>query len=72
MNLKSRALSVLEHSFTDQICLEYAQVLKLRILDDAQSKELIARDFLSQNPNSVFSPGFRSIFSRISSPRPNF
>ncbi len=72
MNLKDRALTILNHSFTDQICQEYSQVLKVRILDDSQSKELIARDFLSQNPNSVFSPGFRSIFSRISSPRPNF
>lgn len=66
-----RAKAILEHEFTDSVASEYAALLKLALAANKAEEQLLAREFLKNKPNSIFSPGFRQIISRLSSNRPN-
>ena len=67
---REEGLRILNHDFTDPISSEYAGVLRLNYTQDSDIKSQVAREFLSQNPTSVFSPGFRAILSRGQFNRP--
>jgi len=67
---REEGLRILNHDFTDPISSEYAGVLRLNYTQDSDIKTQVAREFLSQNPTSVFSPGFRAILSRGQFNRP--
>ncbi len=66
-----RAKAILEHDFTDTIASEYASLLKLALVENKAEEQFLAREFLKNKPNSIFSPGFRQIISRLSNNRPN-
>ncbi len=67
---REEAIAILNHEFTDPISAEYAGVLRLNYTQDIEAKSRVAREFLSENPTSVFSPGFRAILSRGQFDRP--
>lgn len=66
-----KALQILDYEFKDDIAREYAALLRLKLSRDSDYEQRLAREFLSKNPNSIFSPGFRQVLSRLSSARPN-
>lgn len=68
---KTEALKILDYPWTDEIAIEYAALIKLKLINDSEYEQRYAREFLKQNPNSVFSPNFRQVISRISSGKPN-
>ncbi len=67
----AEALRILDYEWTDDIAAEYATLIKLRLLNDGEREQRLAREFLKQNPNSIFSPNFRQVISRISTNKPN-
>jgi len=65
------AALLLTHDFVDELGAEYAQVLRLALLNDRANEQNLAKEFLKTKPNSIFSPGFRQVISRIGLSRPN-
>lgn len=63
------ANSMLEHEFTDPLSAEYASYLRLALLASPQAELEMARNFLKSKPNSIFSPSFRQVISRLANPR---
>jgi len=66
-----KALEILDYDWQDNIAAEYAVVMKVRLVRDREYELRLAREFLKNNPNSIFSPNLRQIISRIGSSRPN-
>ncbi|HOH96810.1 MAG TPA: tetratricopeptide repeat protein [Candidatus Cloacimonadota bacterium] len=67
----AKASLFLTHDFTDDLASDYAQLLKLAFMNDRRDEQNLAREFLKTNPNSIFSPSFRQVISRIGLSRPN-
>ncbi len=67
----TRAEQLLGREFQDELAKEYAQMLSLALLQDREAKIDLAREFLKLKPNSIFSPRFRQVISRISSMQPS-
>jgi len=66
-----KALDILSYVWTDELIKDYAEVLKLKLSKDVEYEQRLAREFLKQNPNSIFSPNFRQLLNRSSSAKPN-
>lgn len=66
------ALTLLQHEWQDPLAKEYAPFIVLMLMNDPESVSRHAREFLKQNPNSIFSPSFRSRLSASYSERPSF
>lgn len=72
LNQPEKARMLLEHEFADPLSNEYAAWLRLALTKNPADEAQLAKNFLKQKPNSIFSPGFRQLFTRVPSPRPNF
>lgn len=68
---KQEALRLLEYEWQDSIAKEYAALLKLKLSTDSETEQRYAREFLRNNPNSIFSPNFRQSINRIGTNKPN-
>ncbi len=66
-----RARELLNHEFEDEVAAEYAELLKLALVNNTAEEQDLAREFLKNKPNSIFSPGFRQRISRLNSSKPN-
>ncbi|HOA28870.1 MAG TPA: hypothetical protein PKL34_02455, partial [Candidatus Cloacimonadota bacterium] len=64
-----QAKGMLDHEFSDPLAVEYASYLRLALLSDPEAELELARDFLKSKPNSIFSPGFRQVISRVANSR---
>jgi len=64
LNQREKAKTILEHSWQDPICNEYAELLKLSLTEDGEQMQRMARDFLKSNPGSIFAPKFRQYITR--------
>jgi len=69
---ESKALSLLDYQWQDEISAEYAALLKLMLTDNRNTEQLMARDFLKSNPNSIFAPKFRQNLSRMNYSKPQY
>ncbi len=69
---QDKAKTLLEHEWQDEVCAEYAALLKLVLTTDGESEQLMARDFLKNNPDSIFAPKFRQSLSRMNYSRPDY
>lgn len=65
------ANSIYDHTWQDSLLSEYAALQRSRLRDNQNRAENMAQDFLKNNPNSVFSPGFRQILQKAPAGRPN-
>ncbi|NLN85040.1 MAG: hypothetical protein GX135_02900 [Candidatus Cloacimonetes bacterium] len=66
-----RAAQLLDREWEDSLSAEYAAYLKLT-LSEGESAQRLAREFLKENPNSIFSPKFRQDLGRSSYGRPEY
>jgi len=64
LNQREKAKTILEHSWQDPICNEYAELLKLSLTEDGEQMQRMAREFLKSNPGSIFAPKFRQYITR--------
>jgi len=66
-----RAQAMINYDFKDEVAAEYAEMIKLALVNNAAEEQNLAREFLKGKPNSIFSPGFRQRISRWSASKPN-
>jgi len=71
MGDKAQALSILSHDWQDEVARDYAALLSMFLQESGEEQQRQAREFLRQNPNSVFSPSFRARLIRESRGRPD-
>ncbi|HQQ68089.1 MAG TPA: hypothetical protein PLX77_04605, partial [Candidatus Cloacimonadota bacterium] len=64
-----QARAMLNLEFRDPLAAEYASYLRLALLSDPEAELELARNFLKSKPNSIFSPGFRQVISRVANSR---
>jgi len=57
----SLAAEIFDREYTDEDFAQYALLQKVLITDERELKISSTEDFLTKNPRSVFSPGFRKI-----------
>ncbi|MDD3536085.1 MAG: tetratricopeptide repeat protein [Candidatus Cloacimonetes bacterium] len=69
LNQPERARTLLEYEFTDPLSQEYAAWLRLALIGDSTQEVQLAKSFLKQKPNSIFSPSFRQVISRVAASR---
>jgi len=62
--MKQWALEILNHDWRDELLRDYAALQTVRLQTKSGTSESMAQDFLKNNPNSVFSPGFRQILQK--------
>jgi hypothetical protein len=67
----SKAKELLQYDFQDEVAADYAALLRLLMVSDKAEEQRLAREFLKNKPNSIFSPDFRQKISRWSASRPN-
>ena len=67
----SKAKELLQYDFQDEVAADYAALLRLLMVADKAEEQRLAREFLKNKPNSIFSPDFRQKISRWSASRPN-
>jgi len=67
----SKAKELLQYEFQDEVAADYAALLRLLMVSDKAEEQRLAREFLKNKPNSIFSPDFRQKISRWSASRPN-
>lgn len=61
---KPQALELLSHDWEDALSAEYAAWLILFLQESSREQIRQAQEFLRKNPNSIFSPSFRTHLSR--------
>lgn len=71
MGDKTQALSILNHEWQDAVAKEYAALLSLFLVESGEEQQRQVREFLRQNPNSIFSPSFRTRLIRDVRGRPD-
>lgn len=71
LNQPELASSLLNHDFTDPVAGEYAETLKFLLVHDKEEEQRLAREFLKNKPNSIYSPDVRQRISRWAAQRPN-
>lgn len=71
MGDKELAQELLQHEWGDDVAKDYAALLTLFLQDKDEARQREAREFLRHNPNSVFSPSFRSFLAQELRGRPN-
>ena len=69
--IDSKAKELLQYDFQDEVAADYAALLRLLMVADKAEEQRLAREFLKNKPNSIFSPDFRQKISRWSASRPN-
>ena len=69
MNDIPKAEAMLDHEFSDPLASEYASFMRLALSGNPEEENALARDFLKTKPNSIFSPGFRQVISRVANSR---
>ncbi|MDD3282333.1 MAG: hypothetical protein PHY41_02460 [Candidatus Cloacimonetes bacterium] len=62
----TRAEVLLAHDFKDELARDYALMLSLFLIHERETEIQLAQEFLKNKPNSIFSPRFRQIISRMS------
>jgi tetratricopeptide (TPR) repeat protein len=62
---------ILNYEWKDELLKEYASLQRLKLTEQSAGAENMAQDFLRQNPDSVFSPGFRQVLQKSPAGRPN-
>ncbi len=67
----SKAKELLQYEFQDEVAADYAALLRLLLVSDKEEEQRLAREFLKNKPNSIFSPDFRQKISRWAASRPN-
>ncbi|MDD4223061.1 MAG: tetratricopeptide repeat protein [Candidatus Cloacimonetes bacterium] len=67
-----KARELLEHEWQDPVSAEYAALLRLKLSTEEELAQRFARDFLKDNPNSIFAPKFRQSLSNRGYERPDF
>ena len=67
----SKAKELLQYDFQDEVAADYAALLRLLMVSDKAEEQRLAREFLKNKPNSIFSPDFRQKISRWAASRPN-
>ncbi|MCB5247839.1 MAG: tetratricopeptide repeat protein [Candidatus Cloacimonetes bacterium] len=67
-----KARELLEHEWQDPVSAEYASLLRLKLSTEEELSQRFARDFLKDNPNSIFAPKFRQSLSNRGYERPDF
>jgi len=67
----SKAKELLQYEFQDEVAADYAALLRLLMVSDKEEEQRLAREFLKNKPNSIFSPDFRQKISRWAASRPN-
>lgn len=70
-NRPDLATMLLDHEFTDPVAGEYAETLKFFLVHDKAEEQRLAREFLKNKPNSIYSPDVRQRISRWAAQRPN-
>lgn len=60
-----KAELLLAIEFQDELAGEYAKMLSLALMQDRDAEIDLAKEFLKVKPNSIFSPRFRQVISRI-------
>jgi len=65
------ALRLLAHPWEDSVARDYAALLRLLLSSDQETEKRLARDFLKDNPSSIFSPRFRKFLGTQQVQRPN-
>ncbi|HOQ77600.1 MAG TPA: tetratricopeptide repeat protein [Candidatus Cloacimonas sp.] len=68
---ETRAAALLQYDFQDEIASDYAALLRLLLVADRDEEQRMAKEFLKNKPNSVFSPDFRKKISRWATSKPN-
>ncbi|MEN6444706.1 MAG: tetratricopeptide repeat protein [Candidatus Cloacimonas sp.] len=66
-----KAETLLQYDFKDDVASDYAALLRLILVLDPVEEQRIAKEFLKNKPNSVFSPDFRQKINRWAASRPN-
>jgi len=61
-----KAEQLLKHEFQDELAGDYARLLSMSLLHDSEEIQQGAREYLKEKPNSIFSPRFRQMISRVS------
>ncbi len=64
------ALRLLDHAWEDDVAKDYAALLRLLLSGDSEMEKRLARDFLKDNPSSIFSPRFRKFLGSSGGQRP--
>ncbi|HRY83215.1 MAG TPA: tetratricopeptide repeat protein [Candidatus Cloacimonadota bacterium] len=67
----SLAQTILEQPWEDSVAREYSAVLSLSLVSDPEYQQRQAREFLKNQPESIFSPRLRQVISRMGLGRPN-
>ncbi|MCB5258979.1 MAG: hypothetical protein PHN71_07240 [Candidatus Cloacimonetes bacterium] len=62
----TQAEVLLAHDFKDELARDYALMLSLFLIQERETEIQLAQEFLKNKPNSIFSPRFRQIISRMS------
>ncbi len=70
-NRPDLATTLLDHEFADPVAGEYAETLKFFLVHDKEEEQRLAREFLKNKPNSIYSPDVRQRISRWAAQRPN-
>lgn len=70
-NRPDLATTLLAHEFADPVAGEYAETLKFFLVHDKEEEQRLAREFLKNKPNSIYSPDVRQRISRWAAQRPN-
>ncbi|HPS37920.1 MAG TPA: hypothetical protein PL124_00750 [Candidatus Cloacimonadota bacterium] len=66
-----QASALLDYPWEDEVAKEYSTILKLSLSRDSAYEQRFAREYLKENPNSIFSPRLRQIISRMNYSKPN-
>lgn len=69
MSMIDKAEAMLQNEFDDPLAAEYAAYLRLALSGTPEEELALAKDFLKSKPNSIFSPGFRQVISRVANSR---
>lgn len=67
-----KALTILDREWADPVASDYAALLKLMLTTEPEQQQRLAREFLTANPNSIFSPKFRQSLSKANYSRPEY
>lgn len=72
LGAQDKARELLARDWQDPVSAEYAALLRLKLSDEEEATQRLARDFLKSNPNSIFAPKFRQSLGRSRYNRPEY
>jgi tetratricopeptide (TPR) repeat protein len=62
----AKAQQLMQYDFKDELAGDYARLMSISVLQDREEMMHMAREYLKENPNSIFSPRFRQMIGRVS------